>query len=80
MIKGRLYYIARADRFFLVGDNANDYYALHCGDVLDIFLHGRWKKTSVEAFWRPKGIAAWYLVDTPFHGEAMQGLRARVGC
>ncbi len=78
MIKGRLRYIAREDRFFVIDDKNNDYCALHCGNVLEIYVYGQWRKTSIEG-WGPPGIEAWYLVGTRFQGRSMQGLPARIG-
>ena len=76
---GRLYYIAQFDRFFVIGEgeDAGDTYALHCGNHLEIFDNGRWKKTAIEGC-DERGINAWYLVDTRYYGKRMQGLRAYV--
>lgn len=78
MTEGRLYYIKREDRFYLTDNNGKSI-ELHCGDPVDVYVHGRWIQTVVEGAWGKDGMDAWYLVGMPNHrGAALQGLRARV--
>ena len=77
MTEGRLYYIKREDRFYLT-DNHGKSIALHCGDPVDVYVHGRWIETVIEGAWGTDGMDAWYLVGMPnYRGAALQGLRAR---
>ena len=68
-------------------NTANDRYGLHvcdlwenegfhCGDTLEVWDGDReeWIPTRMEMHYPNE----WYLVGTPFSGQALEGLRVRV--
>ena len=46
---------------------------LHCGECLEVMLHGEWTPTRMEM---DSGL--WYLVGTPLISEYLEGVRARL--
>ncbi len=76
MTTGILSYNSSNDRYgVLVMDLwYND--GLHCGESLDVWDYDKeqWIPTRIEMRWKNE----WYLVDTPYSGTALEGLKVRV--
>ncbi|ACD22236.1 hypothetical protein FDE76_12340 [Clostridium botulinum] len=45
---------------------------LHCGEVLEVFIDGKWIADRIEI-----GKGEWYLIYSKLHGEQLEGLRIR---
>ncbi len=75
---GILEYSQREQRFGII-DNM-DLWAtmLHCGDVLTVSDNGTDIVTRIEMSHTGAGIGDWYLLDLPYRGEQMRGLRVRI--
>ena len=51
-----------------------EYYGgLHCGDVFDVKVNGKWIPTRIEMSYAGE----WYLVDTPYKGN-LEYVKARI--
>lgn len=74
MKEGRLSYNYEEDRFGLLVDNAWYHPGLHCGEQLEVWTDGKWVPTRIEIDIND----CWYLVDTPFIGNRMEQLIARL--
>ena len=76
MTTGILSYNSSNDRYgVLVMDLwYND--GLHCGECLDVWDYDKeqWIPTRIEMRWKNE----WYLVDTPYSGTALEGLKVRI--
>lgn len=71
---GRLEYNFANDRY---GLSAGDLWldeGFHCGECMQIFLHGEWVDTRIEM----DPAREWYLVGLPFRGYGLEGLYARI--
>lgn len=78
MIKeGRMGYNSQNDRFGLLINDLWEIEGFHCGEAIDILVNGEWLHTRVE-MQREKGKNIWYLVDTPYKGDDLEGLHIRI--
>lgn len=84
---GILGYNSSNDRYGLLVYDLWEIDGFHCGDTLEVWDSDteQWIPTRMEmhyqpsAFWFPKQRNdGWYLVGTPFSGQALEGLRVRV--
>ena len=84
---GILGYNSSNDRYGLLVMDLWEIDGFHCGDTLEVWDSDKeqWIPTRMEmhyqpsAFWFPKQRNdGWYLVGTPFRGQALEGLRVRV--
>lgn len=76
MIKGLLGYNSQNDRYGLLVMDLWKIEGFHCGETLDIWDYEaeEWIPTRMEMRYQNE----WYLVDTPYSGTALEGLKARV--
>ena len=76
MIKGVLAYNEENDRYGLLRSDLWECEGFHCGEQLDVELpDGEWVSTRIEFDWNTK---EWYLVNTPYRGDGLQYVRARI--
>ena len=73
---GILGYNSSNDRYGLLVCDLWEIDGFHCGETLDVwdYEQERWIPTRVEMHYPNE----WYLVGTPFSGQALEGLRVRV--
>lgn len=74
MKEGRLSYNQDEDRYGLLVGDLWYHPGLHCGETLEVMLHGAWTPTRMEM--DTSGL--WYLVGTPLVGIAMEDAKARL--
>lgn len=46
----------------------------HCGDTLEVLVNNQWIQTRFKMSIDNE----WYLVGTPYHGEDIEYVRARI--
>ena len=73
MTEGRLSYNQDEDRYGLLVGDLWYHPGLHCGECLEVMLHGEWTPTRMEM---DSGL--WYLVGTSLISEYLEGVRARL--
>lgn len=83
---GRLGYNTNNDRYGLLVMDLFEIEGFHCGTCLDVWDDAteQWIPTRMEMHFLPQGFpcrknTVWYLVGTPYEGNALEGLRVRIG-
>lgn len=76
-VEGRLGYNAQNDRYGLLVCDLWENTGFHCGECLQIYVEGEWMDTSMEMDWST-GKGVWYLTGTPFRGDMLEYIRARI--
>lgn len=76
MITGLLGYNSRNDRYGLLVMDLWEIEGFHCGDTLEVWdsESDQWIPTRIEMRWKNE----WYLVDTPYSGTDLEGLKVRI--
>ena len=76
MITGIMGYNSKNGRYGLLIMDLWEIDGFHCGDTLEVWdsESEQWTPTRIEM--RHKN--EWYLVDTPYSGTALEGLKIRV--
>ena len=74
MTEGRLSYNTEQDRYGLLVGDLWHHEGLHCGEQLDVMVDGAWTPTRIEM----DTTGLWYLVGTPYRGEGLEYVRARL--
>ena len=76
MTTGILSYNSSNDRYGVLVMDLWHNDGLHCGESLDVWDYDKeqWIPTRIEMRWKNE----WYLVDTPYSGTALEGLKVRV--
>lgn len=74
-IEGRLGYNSANDRYGLLVSDLWEHEGFHCGEPLEVLVDGEWVETAMEMSWNPK---EWYLVGTPYRGNDLEYVRARI--
>ena len=76
MTTGILSYNSSNDRYGVLVMDLWHNDGLHCGDTLEVWDRDKeqWIPTRMEMRWKN----VWYLVDTPYSGTALEGLKVRV--
>ena len=77
MRTGRLGYNSDNDRYGLLISDLWEHDGFHCGECLEVMVDGEWVQTCMEMAWE-NGHGVWYLVGTPYRGEALEYVRARI--
>lgn len=84
MIKGILSYNSQNDRYGLLVMDLWEIEGFHCGDTLEVWDNDKeqWIPTRMEMHYQAptfpkKRNDGWYLVDTPYSGKALEGLKVR---
>jgi hypothetical protein len=82
---GILAYNGENERFGMLACDLWEVEGFHCGDTLDIWdyetekwIPTRIEKRFVESSLIRKDYEGWYLVNTNFQGEKLEGLRIRI--
>lgn len=84
---GILGYNSSNDRYGLLVSDLWEIDGFHCGDTLEVWDSDteQWTPTRMEMHYQPSAFQfpkqrndGWYLVDTQFKGQALEGLRVRV--
>ena len=71
---GRLGYNPANDRYgFLTGD-LWAYDGFHCGESMKVEIGDEWVDTKMEM----RSPNTWYLVDTPYAGDQLEGLYVKI--
>ena len=73
-IEGRLGYNDRNDRYGLLVSDLWEHDGFHCGETLEVQVDGEWVQTRMEMAWPNQ----WYLVGTPYRGDDLEYVRARI--
>lgn len=75
-IVGRMGYNSDNDRYGLLVMDLWKIEGFHCGDTLEVWNSDteQWIPTRMEMRWKNE----WYLVDTPYSGTDLEGLKVRV--
>lgn len=83
---GILGYNSSNDRYGLLVSDLWEVEGFHCGQSLDVWDadKGEWISTRMEMHYVQQGFpkrknTGWYLYGTPYEGDALEGLRVRVG-
>ena len=73
---GILGYNTSNDRYGLLVSDLWEIDGFHCGETLEVwdYEQEQWQPTRMEMHYTNE----WYLVGTPFKGQALEGLRVRV--
>ncbi len=73
---GILGYNSSNDRYGLLVSDLWEIDGFHCGETLEVwdYEQEQWTPTRMEMRYPNE----WYLVGTPFSGQALEGLRVRV--
>jgi len=76
MTIGRMGYNSNNDRYGLLVMDLWEIEGFHCGDTLEVWNSDteQWIPTRMEMRWKNE----WYLVDTPYSGSDLEGLKVRV--
>lgn len=76
MITGLLGYNSRNDRYGLLVMDLWEIEGFHCGDTFEVWdsESDQWIPTRIEMRWKNE----WYLVDTPYSGTDLEGLKVRI--
>lgn len=72
MKQGALFYDEKTERYNIRLDLEEYYGGLHCGECVDVLIHGKWKPTRIES--NPE--SGWYLVGVDT--DDLSGLRVRI--
>lgn len=72
-MEGRLGYNAENDRYGLLVTDLWEHDGFHCGEGLQVKVDGKWVDTRIEM-----DSNGWYLVGTPYHGDALEYVSARI--
>jgi hypothetical protein len=72
-ITGRLGYNEENDRYGLLIHDLWEREGFCCGEGLQVIVNDEWVDTRFEM-----SMGQWYLVDTPYRGEGIEYVRARV--
>lgn len=76
-VVGRLGYNCQNDRYGLLVSDLWEHDGFHCGECLEVMVDGEWVETAMEMAWE-NGHGTWYLVGTPYRGENIEYVRARI--
>lgn len=76
-VVGRLGYNSENDRYGLLISDLWEHDGFHCGEGLQVMVDGEWVDTAMEMAWE-NGKGTWYLVDTPYRGDDLEYVRARI--
>ena len=68
--EARLHYNNENDRFGIKVDGEWEVEGLHCGQTFEVMVDGAWIPARIEMRWKGN---IWYLVDTPFWGDGLEG-------
>ena len=74
MKQGRMGYNRENNRYGLLICDLWENDGFHCGKTMEVLIDEEWKPTRIEMSIDRE----WYLVDTPFVGEDLEGLIIRV--
>ena len=77
MTEGRLGYNSDNDRYGLLVSDLWQHDGFHCGETLEVMVDGKWIQSRMEMAWTPAG-GEWYLVGTPYRGNDLEYIRARI--
>lgn len=72
-VTGRLGYNSENDRYGLLVSDLWEHNGFHCGEVLQVMVDEKWIDTRFEMT-----NGNWYLVDTPYQGNDIEYVRARI--
>lgn len=83
MIRGRLAYNNKNDRYGLLVMDLWEIEGFYCGQTLEVWNDNMWIPTRMEMHYQAPSFPmkrndGWYLVDTPYSGTALEGLAVRV--
>ena len=73
-VQGRLGYNSNNDRYGLLAMDEWLDSGFHCGECLEILVDDEWLPTRIEM----NNSGEWYLVDTPFKGDDLEYIQARI--
>ena len=75
--QGRLGYNPKTKRFGLLIADLWEIDGFHCGKTLDYYDSDKeeWIPTRMEMSWTDK---QYYLIDTPYKGDDLEGLKIRL--
>lgn len=73
-IEGRLGYNSANGRYGLLVTDLWEDNGLHCGECLEVMIDGEWVETRMEM--NPS--QEWYLVGTPYCGNGLEYVQARI--
>lgn len=73
-IYGRLGYNTENDRYGLLVTDLWERRGFHCGDSLEVLVGETWVETCMEM----NRDNEWYLVGTPYIGDELEHLEARI--
>lgn len=73
-IAGRLGINADNSRYGLLSDDLWEHEGFHCGEPLQVKIDGVWTDTTMEM----TAAGEWYLVGTPYKGNDIEYVRARI--
>lgn len=76
-IEGRLGYNDKNDRYGILVSDLWEHDGFRCGEPLEVMVDGEWVQTRMEMVWE-KGGNEWYLVGTPYRGNDLEYVRARI--
>lgn len=73
---GIMGYNSDNDRYGMLVMDLWEVEGFHCGDTLEVWDRDKeqWIPTRMEMRWKN----VWYLVDTPYSGTDLEGLKVRV--
>ena len=76
MLMGRLGYNHHNGRYGILVSDLWEMDGFHCGETLEVWDWEKeeWIPTQMEMTWEKE----WYLVDTPYRGSDLEGLKVRV--
>ena len=72
-LQGRLGYNADNDRYGLLVSDLWEHDGFRCGEGLQVKVNDEWVDTRMEL-----GPDGWYLVDTPYRGDDLEYVSARI--
>lgn len=73
-IEGRLGYNQENGRYGLLVSDLWEHPGFHCGECMEVMVEGEWVPTRIEMDYS----GLWYLVDTPYRGDGLEYVRARI--
>ena len=76
-VVGRLGYNSQNDRYGLLISDLWEHEGFHCGEGLQVMVDDEWVDTRFEMAWGENG-GEWYLVGTPYRGDDIEYVRARI--
>ncbi len=71
---GRLGYNSANDRYGLLVSDLWEHEGFHCGEGLEVLVNNEWVPTRMEMSIDRQ----WYLVGTPYNGEDLEYVQARI--